>query len=64
MVRAQEHVEHMLRTCWTNARNPEHILGSYLQYADHTQFTLRATLPIGVKGQRKKEKKEEEKGGS
>ena len=34
----------------------EHILGTYLQYADHIQCILRATMSIGVKG-RKKEKK-------
>ena len=51
----------MLRTCWTNTRNPEHILSSYLQYADHIQCILRATLPIGVKGQRKEKKKKKKK---
>ena len=30
------------------------ILSTYLQYADHTDLT---TLPIGVKGRRKEEKK-------
>ena len=35
---------------------------TYLQYADHTD---RATLPIGVKGRKKEEKKKrKEKGGS
>ena len=33
------------------------MLGTYLQYADHIQCILRATLPIGVKGWRKEKKK-------
>ena len=37
----------------------EHILGTYLQYADHSQCTQTATLPIGVNdgGKEKKRKK-------
>ena len=35
----------------------EYILGKCLQYTDHIQCILRATLPIGVKGRRKEEKK-------
>ena len=34
------------------------ILSTYLQYADHTDL---ATLPIGVKGQRKEEEKKKKK---
>ena len=54
----------MLRECWTNVKNAEHILDTYLQYADYNQCMLRATLLIRVKGQRKEEKRKEEKGGS
>ena len=48
----------------------QHILGTYLQYADHIQCIQGPTLPLGVKGRRKekkrkeKERKEEENGGS
>ena len=37
--------------------NAEQILGKCLQYADHFQCILMATLLIGVKGRRKEEKK-------
>ena len=45
----------------------EHILCTYLQYADYGQCICRATLPIGVKDggkEEKKKRKEEKKGGS
>ena len=37
----------------------EHIFGTYLQYADHSQCIRTATLPIGVNdgGKEKKKKK-------
>ena len=36
----------------------EHILGTYLQYADHSQWMNRPTLPMGVNdgGKEKKRK--------
>ena len=41
----------------------EHILGTYLQYADHSQCIRTATLPIGVNdgGKEKKKRRKEKK---
>ena len=45
-------------------KHAEHILCTYLQYADYGQCICRATLPIGVKDGGKEEKKRRKKGGS
>ena len=39
----------------------EHILGTYLQYADHSQCIRTATLPIGVNDGGKEKKRRKEK---
>ena len=39
----------------------EHILGTYLQYADNIQYIPIAPLPIGVKGRRKRKEEEKKK---
>ena len=46
--------KHMLDKCTGNA---EHILCTYLQYADHIQCLGRATLPIGEKTEEKKKRR-------
>ena len=42
----------------------EHILGIYLQYANHSQCIRTATLSIGVNDGGKEKKRKEKKGGS
>ena len=46
-------------------KHTNHNLGIHLQYADHSQWMHRATLPMGVKdGGKEKKRRKEKKGGS
>ena len=42
-------------------KHTDHYLGIHLQYADHSQWMHRATLPRGVKDGGKEKKKRKEK---